>query len=334
VYVWTGAAGYIEDRSDAALYRLPLDGGDVGALRVHAAPVDQFSFDEDRDGGLHVALRSESHGDAMWAPEHADGDLGLLSLPRDAFAKFGARVAPSAYRDLPDPTAGQPYAFQNRWVDGVLLYGNGSGWGYAEDAGRGQVFAHELDGATEAIDIPHGVDRIEPMGGNGLVVGAASDGSIADLHFTSLALEDGARIAGHFVQPRVVQGELRSHGFFFKPRGETSGMLGLPVRNGNEPGYAHLFSGSLGVLFLDVDDLQFRRLGQLVADPNIDQNDSCIASCVDWYGNARPVFYKGRVFALLGYELIEGRIADGRLSERRRVDMLDLVRGQVLRIPG
>jgi hypothetical protein len=29
----------------------------------------------------------------------------------------------------------------------------------------------------------------------------------------------------------------------------------------------------------------------------------CRASCVDWYGNARPLCLPGRVFALLGYEL-------------------------------
>ena len=47
---------------------------------------------------------------------------------------------------------------------------------------------------------------------------------------------------------------------------------------------------------------------------------NCIASCVDWYGNARPIFLGGRVFALMGYELVEGALAGGRISERRRVD--------------
>jgi hypothetical protein len=34
-------------------------------------------------------------------------------------------------------------------------------------------------------------------------------------------------------------------------------------------------------------------------------DDECRASCVDWYGNARPLFLRGHVFALLGYELVE-----------------------------
>jgi hypothetical protein len=49
-------------------------------------------------------------------------------------------------------------------------------------------------------------------------------------------------------------------------------------------------------------------------------NDKCRASCVDWYGNARPLFLHGRVFALLGYELVEGQIDDGRIREVRRIN--------------
>jgi hypothetical protein len=52
--------------------------------------------------------------------------------------------------------------------------------------------------------------------------------------------------------------------------------------------------------------------------------DDCRASCVDWYGNARPIFLGDRVFALMGYELVEGRLARSfvgeRIDELRRID--------------
>jgi hypothetical protein len=48
--------------------------------------------------------------------------------------------------------------------------------------------------------------------------------------------------------------------------------------------------------------------------------DDCRASCIDWYGNARPIFIGERVFALLGYELVEGGFDRDRIRERRRVD--------------
>ena len=56
------------------------------------------------------------------------------------------------------------------------------------------------------------------------------------------------------------------------------------------------------------------------ASDSVSANDSCVASCVDWYGNARPLFVRGRVFALLGYELVEGRISGSRIAEVQRVD--------------
>ena len=41
---------------------------------------------------------------------------------------------------------------------------------------------------------------------------------------------------------------------------------------------------------------------------------------IDWYGNARPLFLRGRVFALLGYEIVEGTLNDGRMQELRRIN--------------
>jgi hypothetical protein len=48
---------------------------------------------------------------------------------------------------------------------------------------------------------------------------------------------------------------------------------------------------------------------------------------VDWYGNARPLFVGARVFALLGYEIVEGRVIDGRLAETRRFSYAPRGRG-------
>ena len=62
----------------------------------------------------------------------------------------------------------------------------------------------------------------------------------------------------------------------------------------------------------ELGDLSARGNGNGGAD------DGCKASCVDWYGNARPVFLRGRIFALLGYEIVEGRITGAGIEEVRR----------------
>ena len=45
--------------------------------------------------------------------------------------------------------------------------------------------------------------------------------------------------------------------------------------------------------------------------PGVAADDGCKASCVDWYGNARPIFLGDRVLALMGYEIVEGRLQAG-----------------------
>ncbi len=329
VYVWTHDGMSRRGRrkgdvSTAAVYRLPLDGGRVGALRTWGAPVDQFSFKESSDGHLNVLVRAEGKGDAMWSPEFASGDIGMMRVPVAAFDRGVSTVRDAAFVDLPEPSdGGGYYAFQNRFVGDYLLYGMGSGWGGAAEESRGTVFAHAFasgrDGAQQ-VSLAHGVDRIEAMGRDAVIVG--SDGR--KLHFSAVELGARPSRGGAYVQRNASQGELRSHGFFYKPSGRDEGTLGLPIQRGSAPGYAHLTHGSAEILFLDVDNLNFRELGALASDPRASQEDKCTVSCVDWYGNARPIFYKGRVFALLGYELVEGQVRQNSIREVQRANMLNL----------
>jgi hypothetical protein len=121
------------------------------------------------------------------------------------------------------------------------------------------------------------------------------------------------------MRKKASQSELRSHGFFYKPNGDDSGLLGLPIARQGRPGYRHLIEDSAAILFLKNENLNFDQIGELEAQ-NTSTNDGCRASCVDWYGNARPIFLRGRIFALLGYELVEGRIDDGTMRETRRLN--------------
>ena len=52
----------------------------------------------------------------------------------------------------------------------------------------------------------------------------------------------------------------------------------------------------------------------------------CEVSCIDWYGNSRPIFTMGRVFALSGTSLVEGEVGEQRVSELRRVDLTQPVK--------
>jgi hypothetical protein len=308
IYVWATAWGRKQE-NNSVLFRLPLDGSDPNALRVSGSPVDQFSFLESEDHYLNVLVRSESKGDGMWAADVAKGDVALMRIPLMSFSDGSQFVPRHRYRQLQEP---KDKTFQNRFVGNYLIYGTGSGWGYSNNVTESTLFIVDwTGGASHQLLLPHGVDRIEQMGADAVIVG--TDGK--DLHFSSVRLNQSPEIVSQYTRQKAAQGELRSHGFFYKPDGDNSGTLGLPITLPGRPGYEHLFRNSAAILFVRNDALQFREVGELGSQPEKAIDDQCRASCVDWYGNARPLFLRGRVFALLGYELVEGTLYDGRISE-------------------
>jgi hypothetical protein len=315
VYVWTTDPEGDGERSAprSAIYRMPLDGAAPSVLLASGSPVDQFSFLESKDGQLNVVVRADADGDGMWNAEVTGGDIALLRVPLESFSDGADRAPRSAYTSLPKPKG---HTFQNRFVGDWLLYGTGNGWGSPEERGS-TLFAHRFArrGGTERLKLPHGVDRIDALGADAIAIG--TDGK--DLHFSPVSLGSHVGLGRRYVEKNASQGELRSHGFFYKSLDSRSGLLGLPVAESGRPGYEHLTQGSASVLFLRNDSLRLSELGSLGARPASNADDGCRASCVDWYGNARPLFLRGRVFALLGYELVEGRVSGGHIRELRRV---------------
>lgn len=310
-YVWMTAWDAVPEGAvpPAAVLRMPLDGSPPQSLRVSGGPVDQMSFLE-RDGYLNVLVGSDGKGDAMFdalAPARA---LALLRVPLSAFGGARARATRANYRRLPGSDTGW---MANRYVGNWLLYGADDAEGDPE-ASRGIGVVHVLRYASAgpllALSLGHGVERIEALGRDALVVGSHQDA----LSYTPVRLNNAsARTATPYVQPGARQAEGRTHGFFYHREGEHEGVLGLPV----------LGTGSVesaSVTFLRNLDLVLRPLGELAGTPGHGADDACRASCLDWYGNARPIFVGDRAYALLGYELVEGRVRPNGVDEVRRVD--------------
>lgn len=313
VYVWTTHFRRTspdpipgEIASDiAALYRLPLDGSAPSALQVEGSPVDQFSFLESADGFLNVLVGGTGGGDNMWRANESRGPLRLLRIPLDDFADGSTVASYDSFRRLSGPREG---ALLNRFIGDFLLYGSAEESKlYAVRWAKGQQMDPLLLGQR--------IERIEPMGNNALVAGNRG----SNLQLTSVRLSDPPSAVDRYVRKNAVQGEERSHGFFYKPLGADTGLLGLPVV-GTKQGRSSLRRESASVLFLRNASLKLAGLGELAARADAG-DDGCKASCVDWYGNSRPLFVRGRVFALLGYELVEGKLTQqGGIEEVQRVN--------------
>jgi hypothetical protein len=326
VYVWATQYRWRAEEREAPpslLFRMPLYGGAPSAVGVRGGPTDQFSFREDwNEGVLNVLVRSQGGGDAMWRGEFSAGAVALLRLPLAAFGDGTGEAPWGRYRPLPKPGE-NAYHFQNRFVGDYVLYGTGNSWGRPEERGSTLVATAVRGGPVTQIALRHGVDRIEAMGRDAVVVGTDA----SDLHFQAVELTAGWRpmLGDRYTLERAAQGETRSHAFFFKPeRGRdaadaTAGVLALPVARAARPAYRQLVENSAAVIFLRREGRQFAPLGELGAHEDGVKDDGCKASCVDWYGNARPIFLSRRTFALMGYEIVEGELDYDSINEIRRV---------------
>lgn len=325
VYVWTAASGRRgatpleggSHRSLAAVFRLPLDGSTPGMLKARGMPIDTQSFLEDARGHLNVLLREDGEGEGMWGAERGGPPrMALLRVPLTTFTGRQETVKLDHYRRLPDAPAGSVF---NRFVGDWLLWG-GTG------ATQAQALPFTTDRGPVSLELRHGTERIEALGGHALLVGRSG----SDLGLSAVRLSAGdASLVDHTTVTQVSQTESRTHGFFYQPMGYEDGLLGLPViDNGGDarPWTRHRAKPGASVMFVRVKDLTFQHSGRLYASTTGPVDDQCRASCVDWYGQSRPIFLGDRVLALLGYELVEGRVLSRgnslRLEERRRVNFL------------
>jgi hypothetical protein len=338
VYVWTAPWRHDNETPvEATVFRLALDAEvEPTALKAWGSPIDQFSFLESEDGQLNVLLRAEGPTASMWAAEQGSQNLAFLRVPLAAFGNGASAVARENYTPLAAPEGG--WRMQNRYIGDVLVYG-ASQPRWARKKGKPAAYVFHWKAARRAgqpplqkISPPHGVDRIEALGQMPLLIGAEANSLyftpvfVASPDVASPAASLAARTGESFNLPDAAQGETRSHGFFYSP-GANSGLLGLPfIRSGAQDRRAFKRNSS-GVVFLRhkyPDQGEFfgklSEAGILAAAEKREIDDHCIASCADWYGNARPLFINDRIFALMGYEIVEGRIENNRIQEVRRIN--------------
>jgi len=320
IYVWVSDENYyyINEKDDdkvlerdAYVYRIDLNNNDFQAMGVKGSPIDQFSFKED-DNYLNVLVRSSAWGDSMWFPESSGGDFALFRAPISKFSDKPKATAKKYYSPLPEADG---YDIQNRFVGDYLLYGSDSGWWANEDGQSLYIKKIDDDSDVETMELQQTVERIDVLGSDAIVVGSEGD----DLKISSIDPEE-AKVLDTFTRENALQGESRSHGFFFKQdENDESGVFGLPIRKiGSE--YSSLWDESIEVIFVNVsDNKDFTYIGSLESNDTNQADDNCEVSCVDWYGNSRPIFYADRTFALIGYELIEGKVTTDRISELQRL---------------
>ena len=356
-YLWTSAMGWDEqgwrnceagtpsptfgEVPPAAIFRLPIGRAEmrrhgVAVLGARGMPVDQFGMD-----ATSGRFRALTH---FYRSACADYDnpmqFALLNAQQASFRDRYVAAREREFAKLPQLAAG---GVENRFVGDYVVYGGRSYYSRRppRDAEAEQIalanVLHAVPIGTpdkpESISIGHSLIRLERMGNAAVIANGYADESGLRVSYVGLGGEDGSGsgVRSSALLPGRYESEGRSHAFNATYTRAGDGMLGVPTvtRDGDSRGYWW---------YSDTSDLSFLAFtgegllsdaGMILATPEDEvetaEGYDCEVSCIDWYGNARPIFLGGKVYGLMATELVEAEVVEGQVSERRRVDLTGVI---------
>ncbi len=305
---------------EAALFQISLRDGRPRAMFVRGHPYDQMSFEATDDTLYALSVWT----DPSCRDRPSDLPLRFLSTPLSDFSTRPQAAPQARYTIVPSPGGG---AMENRFAQGHLIYGGREHWSSYPPESESQLSARIVavptanPRAATILEAPHNLIRVESIGVRAVLTGYRNESalsiSVLDLQGTP-RLVDTVRLEGRY------ESENRSHAFNASVDEHGAGLFGLPtVQVERRAGRWWWNSESSDLSFLSISrDGRIAPLGELTADADdsLHPGYRCEVSCIDWYGNSRPIFVRDRAFALSGVELIEGAVRDGRITEIGRVN--------------
>lgn len=320
------------DVPPGVVYRVPVFGGDPSLLPIRGGVFDQFSMDENRGSFRALARWTSAKCDAEWEDPV---EVALLDEPGTAFTTTYRESSGREFRAVPAPGKRM---VENRFVEDWLVYGGRDGWGgYPPDADEGPQAARAVaiplrhPERAQVLEPGHEFVRVERVG-NDVVMNGYRDPE--GLRVTLLKLGNDARIGSQLFLKGRFESEGRSHAFNSTVNPDASGIMGIPtVQSEGQSGRWWWRSQGSDISFLSFDSSG--HLASLGALPGKDEDETkvaggyaCEVSCIDWYGNSRPIFSEGRIFGLIATELVEARVAAGKIEEKARIDLTGPVAGK------
>jgi hypothetical protein len=169
-------------REQATLFRIPINGTDVGRIKVTGVPADQFSM-HSKDGQF-LALLSQQANDC--APAIERDRMVLLNMPLTDFGDTDKSADVSRYSEVPsaaeglmiNANSGETPVLENRFIGDWLIYsarpGSHSGPPVEQNVRqKGKLVAVPVAAPEKATTLPldHSAIRTERVGKNALITG-------------------------------------------------------------------------------------------------------------------------------------------------------------------
>jgi hypothetical protein len=308
----------LADAEKAVVYRVPINGGKPTFAHMRGRPTDQFTMEVQNQ--TFYMLSKWANDRCVGRPK---GSFALASVPLTAFAARPGPFLSARATKLPGPANDEPMV---RFSKGWIVYADRGDW----DKNEGDDESHStllyatplaLPANTVATTIPHMLNRLQPVAGGMLATGS-KDGT--DLSMSWLSLGTAFRPRSTLTLSGRVESEGRSHAFSVTQLPDGRSLMGLPTTGRND-GTARDVDRTLSS---DISFFSLSTTGQLAPSGKInmvktDPNSAyrCEVSCIDWYGNSRAVFTGGRIFALIGTQIVEGQLTGNEMTLLHHLDM-------------
>lgn len=337
----------------ALIYRVPHGAVAPAVAGARGEPFDHFSL-QVNDGRLRALV--DRRPVDCWRRYGWPKEPWYVELPLTDLADTVRELPEGRYAVVPNPGMNH---VTNRFTERHLVYGGLSQYrrgfpridwdDYDDDPEEREIRRRSLarppayvvpagrPDEVRRLDIGHSVVRAERYGESDVVLTGYRDRR--GLSVSLIDLDRVPRIGSTILLNGRFESEGRSHAFNALSAADGGGTMALPTMPRDE-GRPWWRSRPSDMSFLSV--ASNHRLGDLgpltsslVADlrrRDGDEEDQdglegyrCEVSCIDWYGNSRPIFTDGRIFALLGGEIVEGRLGTDQMIELRRLDFLRAV---------
>jgi hypothetical protein len=274
------------------LYRVPLDGGATGVAGLTGEPLFPDAMTE-RDSRIRILVH-----DAR--PDCGTRlDAAFVAVSPSAYGSTATMLGRDAYATVDDSMVRSTRFAE----DAVVLFDRD---GFDTSDGEISLIPLARPDLVRTLTLPHATGRVEPLGGGILVTGTDAE----------------ERLAVSFIPPGpasapsslLFQGftEDRDYGYVSAASGS---LVGVPSdRITDERDENGRRRDSPDIQFLQIEGGRLARAGMLAGD-RAHGCGSCGAR------QSRAIFMNGRIFALAGAELIEGRLEDGQVRELRRFDI-------------
>lgn len=306
----------------SAVYRMTLANGSIGAVHTEGWPRDQFSLEEKPSHLWALVRRSPLACDAVDHQGQEFFPMALMKIPQAVFSTRPIRMRAGDFHEVPPMR--DHWGQQTRFSERHLLYGQSRQYTDDDRQLPDELYVVSLampDRVTRIV-MPHDVQRLELFGVHAVTFGHLQN---SDFAVSSVRLNSRPHLVDSQVMPGASESEGRSHAFNSFMNEDGSGIFGLPTMDESDHAYLSWDEIPTHVRFftatrnLELDDAN--RLSSSPVQQGEATHYKCEVSCYDWYGNSRPIFFRDRIFALIGHEMIEGELRDGRVSETLRVNL-------------